>query len=166
MKTTKKCPICGQEFTRIHTAGKVPIYCSRACANKAPGRMTEEIKKRIGQKGEENPNFKGGWKGRSGNKRGREYFFVWVAPEDYPKHPTVNKRGYIHRSHYVWNIYHPDNVVKHGQVVHHINGDSLDDRIENLCKVQSQREHLKDHHAEDWEKARNRKRDNNGRYTS
>ncbi len=70
MKTKTKCPIFKKRFTLIHTPDKPPKYCSRACANKAPKRMTDAIRKKIGAAvaGENHPLFKGGWKARGGNK--------------------------------------------------------------------------------------------------
>ena len=163
MKTTRKCPICKMNFTRTHTRYKPPRYCSRACANKAPGRMTKEIKERIGKgfPGPIRPNFKGGWKTRGGKRGSQEYFFTWVPHNERYRHPTVNKRGYIHRSHYVWNNAHPGDPVQSGQVIHHLNGRGLDDRLENLEKVSNQSEHM-NHHARKIAVAR--KRDHKGRF--
>jgi hypothetical protein len=58
MKTTFKCPVCGKRKMVTHTAYRKPRYCSRACANRAPGRM-DEIKSRIGTHGmTKTPEFK------------------------------------------------------------------------------------------------------------
>ena len=35
----------------------------------------------------------------------------------------------------VWNFFHPNDLILKGDVIHHINGDSSDDRIENLQKM-------------------------------
>ena len=50
-------------------------------------------------------------------------------------------------SHDVWNFYNPNDRIEYddGQAVHHINGDSSDDRIENLNKM-TRGEHLSLHH--------------------
>jgi hypothetical protein len=98
--------------------------------------MTEEIRERIG--GRPSPTFKGGWL-----DRGR--WRVPVPRETRHLHPTVDKKGYMARAHLVWNTAHPDDPVQRGQVVHHRNGDSLDDRLENLECLPSQAEHARIH---------------------
>lgn len=108
--------------------------------------MTPEIRRRIGRAGPENPLFKGGWKGRGG-KGDKEYFFVWLSPGERAQHPTANRRGYIHRSHLVWNGAHPEDPVKPGEVIHHIDGDSLRDEPDNLEKW-TQREHARHHFSQ------------------
>lgn len=48
-----------------------------------------------------------------------------------------NNCKYIRFYHLVWNIYNPHNpIIKNsGYCIHHINGDKLDDRIDNLQKM-------------------------------
>jgi len=155
MKTTKICPVCGNEFTRIHTRNKMPTYCSRACANKSPNRMTDEIKEKIGDscRGENHWNYKGGWIQHNKN---RDYYFM-LCDKQFP-----TKRGsYILRSHYVWNINNPNNLIYPGEVMHHKNNDSMDDGIENLEKISSQSEHASKHQKV---LASIRKRDDKGRF--
>ena len=41
----------------------------------------------------------------------------------------------VRLAHDVWNFYHPDDLIKKGEVIHHINGDKSDDRTENLQKM-------------------------------
>lgn len=47
---------------------------------------------------------------------------------------TINGK-LIRRSHFVWGKYHPEDPIKKGEVIHHINEDKLDDRIFNLQKM-------------------------------
>ena len=144
MTTTTICPVCETTFTRVHTAEKPPVYCSRACANRAPGRMTPEVRKKIARAGADHPNFKGGY-WNSSKRSTRRYYMQWVPTEERPKHPTVTSRGYVHRSHFVWNTAHPNDPVIPGQLIHHINEDSEDDRLENLEKMASQVAHARHH---------------------
>lgn len=141
MKTTKECPACGAEFTRIHAVYRVPTYCSRSCANKAPGRMTEDIRAKIsaGTRVERNPNWAGGqWTSNEGR------IFVRVPVAERHLHPTIRRDGYIQRYQYVWNTAHPEDPVREGDVIHHINEDPSDDRLENLEKT-TQSTHARKH---------------------
>lgn len=147
MRTTTTCPVCGTEYTRVHTSYKTPKHCSRACANRAPGRMTAEIRARIGLAGDAHPNFKGGW--ISVGSSGHRHYRVPVPLEERANHPTVDSKGYMPRSHYLWNLAHPDDPVLRGQVIHHLNEDSLDDRVDNFEKCASQSEHWQRFHAKE-----------------
>lgn len=144
MKTTKECPVCKKIFTRIHTSYHSVTYCSRSCANKAPRRM-DEIKLKIGRKGTQHPNYKGGWTQRG--SKGGAYFMKLLLPEERGIYPT-ERDGYIQRSHYVWNQSHSTEIVQRGEVIHHMNHNSLDDSPENLMKIKSQTEHARSHSKE------------------
>ena len=56
-----------------------------------------------------------------------------------PIHPNSNNKGYIRRSHLVIEANIGRYLTK-SEVVHHINGDTFDDRIENL-KLMSKKDH-------------------------
>lgn len=49
-------------------------------------------------------------------------------------------------THFVWNLYHPNDLVKKGEVVHHKNRDILDDDMDNLEKMKVS-DHLSLHHS-------------------
>src|SRR6185436_16142454 len=119
MTTTTTCPVCGVVFTRVHAQGKPPKFCSRVCANKAPGRMTAEIRSKIGRPSRTN---KGGWIQR--DRYGGERFRVPIPRAGRHLHPTVDSRGYMARSHLVWNQTHPEDPVLQGELIHHMNHDS------------------------------------------
>jgi len=68
------------------------------------------------------------------------------APEGYPFPESSDARGYI-REHRMIMELHAGRPLSKNEVVHHINGDHLDNRIENLRIFQSNSEHLK----EEWE---------------
>lgn len=144
MKTTTDCPECGTSFTRVHTVNTPPKFCSRACANRAPGRMTLDVRLRIG--GRDSPKSKGGHLARGGS--GKTYHAVYVKLADRHLHPTVHRKGTILRSHLVWDLAHPDDPVKKGEVIHHKNENSHDDRIENLEKLPSQSPHARHHFSQ------------------
>src|SRR5215217_4726148 len=143
MKTTTKCAVCGTEFTRYHTEYNTPKHCSRGCANKAPGRMTEEIRANQGKslRGELNPNWiNGSWASADGR------VYMWVANDERHLHPTIRPDGYIRRYQYVWNINNPTDLLNTDEIIHHLNHDPTDDRIENLQKT-TQAEHARLHTA-------------------
>ncbi len=48
-----------------------------------------------------------------------------------PDYPCCTPHGYVSRSRIVWWLVTGE-VVRKGKVVHHINGDKMDDRFENL----------------------------------
>ncbi|HEX9832549.1 MAG TPA: HNH endonuclease [Mycobacterium sp.] len=70
--------------------------------------------------------------------------FIRVPLGERHLHPTIRNDGYIQRYQYVWNTHHPDDPVREGDVIHHINEDPADDRIENLEKT-TQSKHAREH---------------------
>ena len=122
--------------------------------------MTTEIRARIGRMGADNHNYKGGWILISG--KGHRLFRMPLSLAERGNHPTVDQRGTIARSHYVWDLTHPDDPVLPGEVIHHMNGQSLDDRPENLAKLANQSVHAALHAPEI---AARRRRDREGRFS-
>ncbi|MDX3311596.1 NUMOD3 domain-containing DNA-binding protein [Streptomyces sp. ME08-AFT2] len=134
MKTTTTCPQCGVEFTRYHTAKLIPKFCSRKCANHdRVGKASAETRAKLSaaNSGKNNNNWGGGTRTRAHDGR----VFFRVPRQERHLHPTVYKDGYILRYVYVWNRVHPEDPVRRGDVIHHINENPSDDRIENLEKT-------------------------------
>jgi len=48
---------------------------------------------------------------------------------------SINKKGAVSEHRYVWWLNHPDDPIAFNEMIHHINGDHKDNRIENLMKV-------------------------------
>ena len=92
----------------------------------------ESSNKRIAKLGENNPRWKGGL---SYLRSGRVKVYS-------PAHPCANK-NYVLRSHLVVEK-HLGRYLVNGEVVHHLNHDCTDDRIENL-QVMSWSEHSRLH---------------------
>jgi hypothetical protein len=99
---------------------------------------TPEWRAKIGaaHKGEKGSN----WQGGKTAKR-KAMSFKWFK---YPGHPHANGTGFIRMHRHVMEI-HLGRFLESHEVVHHINGDPTDDRIENLMLFNSQREHSKFH---------------------
>ncbi|HCJ67551.1 MAG TPA: hypothetical protein DHV62_09620 [Elusimicrobia bacterium] len=110
--------------------------------------LTEKTKKKISKtmkligncpphfSGEKSSNWKGGKIFRSG------YYYI-----NKPEHPYSGKQGYIaeHRLVMEKNI---GRYLKKEEVVHHINGVLIDNRIENLILFPSRGKHTKLAHPE------------------
>lgn len=72
-------------------------------------------------------------------KTSKGYILVYC-----PNHNRANKSGRVLEHILVWENYYNKSVPK-GYVVHHINEDKSDNRIENLCLMSSS-EHIRHHH--------------------
>ena len=103
---------------------------SKACRGRIPwnkGRFgifshTEETKKKIGdaERGKKNHNWKGGKRIEKG------YLFILK-----PDHPYANNQGYI-QEHKLVAEKALGRYLKPGEIIHHVNGDSSDNRNCNL----------------------------------
>ncbi|MEA2036126.1 MAG: HNH endonuclease [Nanoarchaeota archaeon] len=103
------------------------------------GKKFSEIHKRrisASQKGDKGNNWQGG---KTENRK--KLSFNWVK---YPKHPESNNSGFVRRYRYVMEQ-HIGRYLNPGEVVHHINEDPTDDRLENLMLFPNQGSHASFH---------------------
>jgi HNH endonuclease len=92
--------------------------CACGCGTPVkPGRLFLNLHQ---NRGEHHPNFKGGERIVDGR--------VFILNRDHPRH---NRRGYVRRS---WLVMEQKlgRFLQPGEVVHHINKDTMDDAPENL----------------------------------
>lgn len=132
------CKVCGKHVevwiapSRVAKGINTLEYCSRTCAG-------------VGRRREKHHQWKGG---RIKDKDG-----YWMVKCD--EHPSSGARGYV-REHRLVMEKHIGRYLTADEVVHHINDDPSDNRIENLHLYKNNAEHKRkdiDH----------RKRDERGR---
>lgn len=64
-------------------------------------------------------------------KESSKDIIVW-----HPECPySVGKKGRVAEQRYLWWFNHPDQPIEYNEIIHHINGNHQDNRIENLEKV-------------------------------
>jgi hypothetical protein len=85
------------------------------------------------QSGNKNPNWGGGTRITGGYREVKR-----------PDHPHASKSGYVKEHRLVMEAY-LGRVLLPTEVVHHINGDTLDNRIENLMLFSDNGTHLSHH---------------------
>lgn len=109
-------------------------------------KITEEQRRAISAKNSCNYNGLNGY-GHT-KKQNMGYVLVYV-----PKHPRAHKDGYV-QFHTVIMERHIGRYLAESEVVHHINHDKTDNRIENL-RLMDKKEHMSMHMKERHEKRRN-----------
>lgn len=110
-QSEKVCMKCGNVFTRPYRCSysewDCKKYCSADCYHES-------------RKGGRSTNWKGGIKVNRG------YIEVYM-----PEHPNSDISGYIKEHRYIMSMFLGRPLLK-TEVVHHINGDRSDNRLENL----------------------------------
>lgn len=132
------CAVCGHRFERYLEPSKLKsgkakgIYCSRQCKGKALS-------------GKSHPLWKGGRCVVNG--------YVWIHR---PDHPHAKHQGYVLEHRLVMEA-HIGRHLEPAEVVHHMNDDTQDNRIENLQLYATNADHKRDDY-------RSRKIDGMGRF--
>lgn len=135
----KECLVCGKEFKTYKSKillGKGK-YCSKTCCLKMTSLDGKKGQRTRFKKDQKPHNFKG-WRYHISRRNGKKYI------ERYrPKPPFCSKAGYVkeHRLVYEEEI---GRYLNPDELVHHVNGDTLDNALKNLVLV-SKLEHLRLH---------------------
>lgn len=143
--TSETCLICGNPNPPLRTT------CSKLCryalvaarhrkAGTRPPPLTDEqaAARRERIRGPNAPWWKGG---RSLTDAG---YVTVAAPADYPFPQSVNATNRIREHRMVMEL-HLGRALARSEVVHHVNGDRADNRIENLELHGSHSEHMSEH---------------------
>ena len=117
MSVNKVCIQCGAEFSAQRKEYK---YCSAHCYHEST-------------RGRRSTNWKGGRK-----KTTRGYIELYM-----PEHCNANLSGYVLEHVFVMSK-HLGRPLKSSEIVHHVNEDKTDNRVENL-KVMTRSQHMKKH---------------------
>lgn len=140
----RKCRTLSEEHKRkISLSEKGKILSEEhkkkiSIANKGKKRSEESLRNMSEARkgllvGEENPAWRGG--------RTITHGYILILK---PKHPFRNKKGYVFEHRLVMEEF-LGRELSLEEVVHHINGNISDNRIENIMLFANQSEHLKHH---------------------
>lgn len=147
---SKPCIICGETFKlrsgvqRVCTRCRnTQVVCSCGCGQSIPkytySKSTKTYERRTfahghNNYGENNPRWNGGVR----LLQNRKYRAVLA-----PTHPAAHSSGYVYEHRRVMEQ-HLGRLLSSDEVVHHINGNTHDNRVENL-QVMSHAEHARLH---------------------
>lgn len=135
-KVIVQCQTCGKKVERVLSRVKRHkkfIFCDRKCQAKGLKGVNLSGFFKKGDTGKKCINYKNGTQEENG------YIAVLV-----PDHPRVQRRGYVYEHRLVMEA-HIGRYLRPEEVVHHINFDTTDNKIENLMLFDNDQEHQKYH---------------------
>jgi hypothetical protein len=124
-----KCLLCKKTFKYyLRSGNRKATYCSIKCSY--IGRIGRKIKQDY--KGNKNPNWNGGIK-----RKPNGYILIYS-----PNHPKAIGGQYVYEHRLVMEK-HIGRYLTDNEVVHHINKNTSDNRIDNLMLFKNNAEHLR-----------------------
>lgn len=54
---------------------------------------------------------------------------------DMGNHPDADSGRRVHVHRFVWRYFHPDDILTNNDIIHHLNGNPMDNHIDNLVKI-------------------------------
>lgn len=101
--------------------------------------LLDHYSQTMDRKGDKHPHWKGG------RTKDKKYIIIKK-----PDHPNADKQGYVREHIYIMSE-HLGRPLKKGEIVHHINGQRDDNRIENLQLLPNQGIHLSIHSSKNMD---------------
>lgn len=142
-----QCEQCGAAFQGVRARTQnPPRYCSIECRSRArgPAQVLHRFRcVHCGQRAEK-------WRppGDQPKYCSPECYRADKVGRTYPRSPGSRRRGrvkvgttsdgraiYMQHSHWVWNREHPDDPVREGELIHHLDGNPANDDPSNLVKM-------------------------------
>jgi endogenous inhibitor of DNA gyrase (YacG/DUF329 family) len=173
-KIKKICPTCNKEFYVFKYRENTARFCSLGCSTTVLKKGHSTWLK--GTKGLVKPNSGSFKKGLIPWNKGKKGFIPWNKGKKYlaitgdrhpqwkggikilsgyfyaysPNHPNKSKQGYVALHRLIYEKAH-NRFLNADEIIHHVNGNKQDNRIENLYLC-SRQEHGKIHHISPMDK--------------
>ena len=143
MKVKRKCEICGKIFYKMKSSMRFrpARFCSHHCRNNYFALMPKIIKcKACGKK----IKVRNGSKSKYCSQKCYWKFLKGLHKKNNTEYKVLRINGKNKREHKVIMEKYLGRKLKKSEIVHHINGDRADNKIENL-QVVSRKEHIEIH---------------------
>lgn len=138
------CVVCGAETPPVMRGNRISKTehhrtCSAACRarRKSEVSIASNARRTSYPTGPEHPLWRGGR-----HKQPNGYIRLVRPPHPFPE--SITPGGWIYEHRAVMEV-HLGRALNRREIVHHVNGDKSDNRIENLELVASQSEHAAEH---------------------
>jgi hypothetical protein len=124
----KNCLVCNKEFETYpcHIKAGKGKYCSKKCSMSETNKKLTLSGRQTRFKKGASPHNKKGFSFQKSRLNGKVYKLIYK-----PEHPFATKKGYV-REHRLVIEENIGRILLESEVVHHIDGNSLNNSLENL----------------------------------